>query len=173
MKVTLYRVVMIVAVLAVLGGEAAAQRKKPAPKTPAAPTVNPAAAEIKAGAERTSTELKKAARFLYLLGGIAQGIEDIDAQAKDGKTPKSVVDRNEQFKQTVIQGIKNLQSGLAELEVEYRTKAGLRPYAESVTGVTAIAGSAEDLALQGKFKDAGRTLLGVVEKLSDALVALP
>ena len=164
---------MVVAVFALFAGEAVAQRKKPAAKTPAAPAVSPSAAEIKAGAEKTLTDLKKATRFLYLLGGIAQGIEDIDVQVKAGKAPKSVVDQNEQFKQTVIQGIKNLQSGLAELEVEYRTKAGLRPFVGTLNGVTAVAGSAEDLALQGKFKDAGRSLIGVVEKLADALAALP
>lgn len=173
MRFTQIRILLVIACLALFSAQASAQKKKPAPKPAATPAANPAAGEIKAGAEKTSAELKKVARFLYLLGGIAQGIEDIDAQVKTGKVSKTVTDQNEQFKQTVIQGIKNLQSSLAPLEVEFRTKPGLRPYVASIDGVTAIAGSAEDLALEGKFKEAGRALLGVVEKLADTLTVLP
>jgi hypothetical protein len=168
-----YRAVLTIVAVAFLAVGASAQRSRPAPK-PVASKVDPAvAAEVRAGAEKASGELKKVTRFIFLLGGIAQGIEDLEANAKAGKATRAAIDQNEQFKQSVVKGIQNLQAGLAALEVEFRTKSGLRPFVSTVDGVTATAGVAEDQALEGSFKEAGRTLILVVEKLSDALAALP
>lgn len=166
------RPLLTIAVLLILAATASAQRKRPAPKPSPSP-MPVAASEVKAGVEKVSVELKKVARFTYVLGGVAQGIEDIDAQTKAGKASRAAIDQNEKFKQSVVQGIGNLQSGLAALEVEFRTKPGLRPYVSLVDGITAMAGNAEDQAVEGKFKDAGRTLVAVIERLSDALAALP
>lgn len=171
MKSTTLKVLGIAICMTVLVSAASAQKRKSAPKS--APPTPVVSEEVRTGAERTSAELKKITRFVFVLGGVAQGIEDIDSQVRAGGASRATAEQNEQFKQNVIQGIRNLQSGLASLEVEFRTKAGLRPYAAAVDGVTAVAGTAEDLALEGKFKDAGRTLIGAVEKLADALAILP
>lgn len=163
-----------IAIATVFSVSVNAQRKKPSQPAPAqVATVSPLAAEVRAGSENVASELKKVVRFLYILGGVAQGIEDIDGQAKSGKAPKALVDQNEQFKKNVIQSIHNLGAGLAALEVEFRTKPGLRPYASKADGLTARVGVAEDLAVAGKFKEAGKELIGVVEQLADLLVALP
>lgn len=172
MKINKYASITAAVTLVLLMSlSAAAQKKKPAPAPSPAP--NPNVAEIQAGSANAASELKKVVRFVYLLGGVAQGIEDIDQQVKTGKVSRTVMDQNEQFKQNVVQSIHNLGSGLAALEVEFRTKAGLRPFASKVEGITAKSGMAEDLAAAGRFKDAGKELLGLVEQLADALVALP
>lgn len=151
-----------------------AQKRKPTtPQTPAGPVVSQSAQEIKAGVETTASQLKKVSRFVFLLGGIAQGIEDIDQQAKAGKASKPVIDQNEQFKQSVMLSIRNLGAGLAALEVEFRTKGGLRPFAPKIEGVTAKTGAAEDLAAAGKFKESGKQLLVLIDQLADVLAALP
>jgi hypothetical protein len=43
----------------------------------------------------------------------------------------------------------------------------------NVQGITAMSAECEDLATAGRFSEAGRPLLALVEKLSDALVAMP
>lgn len=109
-------------------------------------------------------------KFLYLLGGIAKGIEDID---KDTKANRAALDKNTTNKNAVIQTIRNLRAGLAALEVDFRTKPLLRKYLLKIDGITALSAQAEDLAVAGRFSESGRPLVMIVEKLSDTLVAMP
>lgn len=155
-----------------------AQRRKTTRKTTTKQTTTTTTTttnmlEIKTGAEKVSIQIKNVTKFIYLLGGVARGIEDADKEAKAGKLSKLVVDKNTEFKGKVITSIRDLQAGLAALEVEFRTKPGLKPYLLQINGITDLSGQAKDLATSGRFTDSGKVLLLVVEKLSDTLVAMP
>ncbi|HXG84935.1 MAG TPA: hypothetical protein VNI84_13015 [Pyrinomonadaceae bacterium] len=153
----------------------AQRRRTPAKRTPkpaaATATIAPSSAEIKEGAEKVSTQLKNVTKFIYVLGGVAGGIEDIDKDS--GKVSRAAADLNGENKQKVIQTIRNLRAGLAALEVEFRIKPALKNYLFQINGITDISGSAEDEAAAGQFVQSGKTLLLVVEKLADTLAALP
>lgn len=142
-------------------------------RTTATKTINTNALEIRTNAEKVSTQIKNVTKFIYVLGGIARGIEDIDAVARTGRASREVVRKNNGFKQDVIVSIRNLRAGLAALEVEFKTKPALRNYLFNIQGITDLSGQAEDLALAGRFTDSGKSLLLVVEKLSDTLAAMP
>jgi len=128
--------------------------------------------EISTGAEKVSIQIVNLARFIYVLGGVAKGIEEIDEQVKKGKIDSSLVEKNQEFKRKTIQSIRDLRAGLAALEVEFRTKQSLKPYLEKISGITDESAMAEDQAIAGKFVEAGRTLLLVIEKLSSTLAAM-
>ena len=113
------------------------------------------------------------AKFVYLLGGIARGIEDIDKDARAGKVSRTISDKNQTYKQNVIASIQSLRTGLIQLEADFRVKPKLKPYLQSIQGITDISGIAEDQATNGELVNAGKTLLQIIEKLSDTLVALP
>jgi hypothetical protein len=168
--------VVLVCLLGLTVSVAAQKRRTPTRKTtakpPATSTVVPSA-EIKDGAGKVSTQIKNVTKFIYVLGGVAKGIEDIDKEAKAGKISRATVDKNNQYKQSVIQSIRNLRAGLAALEVEFRTKPALRTYLFNIQGISDMSGVAEDQAVAGQFSESGKTLLLVVEKLSDTLAALP
>ena len=160
--------------LATFSLTANAQKKKPTtPKKPPTAAVATGNTEIKAGAEKVSIQIKNVSKFIYILGGVAKGIEDIDKEAKTGKVKREILDQNAQFKQSVIKSIQNLRAGLVALEIEFRTKPSLKNYLFQINGVSDLAGNAEDQAARGQFNEAGKTLLFVIEKLSDTLVALP
>lgn len=157
-----------------------AQKKRTTPRrTTAKPTPTAAATtpvnnlEIQDAAKKASVQLKNVTRFIYLLGSIAQGIEDVDKEIKDGKASAAATDINTKNKQNVVSGIRNLRAGLTTLEIDFRAKPSLRTYVPQIGGITEIAANAEDRAVAGQFKDAGRVLLEIVEKLSDALAAMP
>ncbi|HEY0659348.1 MAG TPA: hypothetical protein VGD05_12775 [Pyrinomonadaceae bacterium] len=130
-------------------------------------------AEIKASAAKVSTQIKNVTRFIYLLGGIARGIEDIDKEAKTRRVSQTALSLNDTNKKNVIQSLKNLRAGLAALEAEFRTKPALRLYNFHIQGISDMSGQAEDLAAAGEFTESGKMLLTIVEKLSDTLVSLP
>lgn len=145
---------------------------KPAPEASAS-SLPAANFEVKEGAKKVSIQIKNTTKFLYILGGVAKGIEDIDKEAKARKVSRDILDKNAQFKQDVLQSIRNLRAGLAALEVEFRTKPGLKPYLFQIQGVTDMSGLAEDQVASGQLSESGKTLLIVVEKLADTLAALP
>jgi hypothetical protein len=139
-------------------------------------TANPPVAvtnEIREGANNVAVQLKKVSAFVYLLGGIARGIEDIDKDAKAGKLSRTISDKNETYKQNVIASIRTLRVSLIQLESDFRVKPKLKPYLQSIQGITGISGIAEDQATNGEMVNSGKTLLQVIEKLTDTLVALP
>lgn len=153
---------------------AASAQKKPAPaKKPVVPAVTVTPVEVRAGADKVSVQIKNVTKFLYMLGGIAIRIEDLDAEAKTKTVSKAALDANAANKQKVMQAIRNLRAGIAALEVEFRTKPALTKYLIHIQGITAMSAESEDLANAGRFSEAGKPLLALIEKLSDALVALP
>ena len=174
--------VAFVAVFCLLSfvSEASAQKRrttrrttrKPAATTPATPPVN--SFEIKEGSQKVATQIKNVSKFIYVLGGIASNIEAVDADIKARRTTRqTTIDQNAQSKQAVVQSIRNLRAGLAALEEEFRTKNSLRIYAVWTDGISTMTEQAERQASAGQMTDSGKTLLIVVEKLTDALAALP
>jgi hypothetical protein len=149
-----------------------AQKKKPTSKKP---TTTPVVSNIgvKDGANKVSIQIKNLTKYLYSLGGVARAYEDLGAEVQNGKATKTGIDLYARNKQTVLTTMRNFRAGLAALEVEFRTKPELKLYVGQIQGITDLCGQAEDLANSGRFLDSGKSLLVVVEKLSDTLAALP
>ncbi len=178
MNKNLVRFSFILLCILCLTFSAQAQKRKTTRKTTTktsttATTTAATAAEIKDGAGKVSTQVKNLSKFIYVLGGVARNIEEIDRDVKAGKASQVVSDQNNKFKQTVLQSLRNLRAGLAALEVEFRTKPALRTYLVNVDGISDMSGVAEEQANGGQFSESGKTLLLIVEKLSDTLAAMP
>lgn len=153
-----------------------AQKRKPTTRktrTTVAATTVTATAEIKSGAEKVSTQIKNVSKFIYNLGGVARIIEDLDKEIAARKASRNAPELNAKIKRDVISSISNLRAGLVALEIEFRTKPALKNYLFQIQGISDMSGRAEDQAADGQFTESGKTLLMVIEKLSDALAALP
>jgi hypothetical protein len=165
------KLTLLLLILVCLNFSANAQRRKKTTSKTVSPPV--ATNEIREGAEKVSIQLKNVSKFIYVLGGIARGIEDIDKEAKAGKISRTIAEKNQTYKQNVISSIQGLRAGLIQLESDFRVKPKLRLYLQSIQGITDLTGIAEDQATKGEMVNAGKTLLQVIEKLTDTLVALP
>ena len=124
-------------------------RKRTTPKPTPTPTVS--VTNLKPGAEKVSIQIKNTTKFLYNLGGIAKGIEDIDKAVRERKASREIADKNAKFKRDVLQSIRNLRAGLVALEIEFRTKPELKPFLFQIQGISDISGTAEDQALADNF----------------------
>jgi hypothetical protein len=151
--------------------DAIAQRR-PAPRRAPSPSAA-ASADVKLGAEKVSTQIKNVTKFIYTLGGIANRIEDIDREARTRTISRSALDANEANKRSVITAIRNLRAGIEALETQFRTTPALQKYALNLQGISLLVSDCEELAAAGRFSEAGRPLLELVEKLSDTLVVMP
>lgn len=129
-----------------------------------------AAAEVRTkGATTVANQIRNLTTFLYLLGGVAKGIETLDAAAKTGPTSPT----NEKNKAQLRASFGDFRAGLDALESYFRATPELQPYYTKLVGSASGAASAEAQANAGHFDQAGRTLLGVVGRLADVLVAMP
>ena len=128
-----------------------------------------ASAEAKtAGATKVANQIKNLTTFLYLLGGVAKNLEALDAAAKSGQASPTT----ERNKATLKASFEDFRVGLDQLEIYFRNTPELQRYYVKLVGSAAGAADAEAQAAAGHFDQAGRTLLGVVNRLTDVLVAM-
>ena len=123
-------------------------------------------------AKRVADQIKILTRFLYLLGGVAKGLEGVDDAARRNEASQPILDQAQRNKATVRTSIRSVREGLDRLEIDFRTTPGLERYYIKLAGVASGAADAEDLATANQFDKAGRTLLEVVNRLTDALLEL-
>jgi hypothetical protein len=147
-------------------------RKRTAAKSSRAGAA-PKAAEIQHdGAARVAEQIKILTRFIYLLGGVAKGLEGVDDATRRNEASAAIVEQATKNKATVRASIQSVREGLDKLEIYFRTTPELQRYYIKLAGVAAGAATAEDLAAANQFDKAGRTLLAVVNQLTDVLLEM-
>lgn len=125
-----------------------------------------------AGATRVADQIKSLTRFLYLLGGVAKGIEEVDDAAQRNEAPPAVLEQAKRNKDTVRTSIQSVREGLDALEIHFRTTPELQRYYIKLAGVASGAATAEEQAAANQFDRAGRSLLDVVNRLTDVLLEM-
>jgi hypothetical protein len=68
--------------------------------------------------------------------------------------------------------LENVRLGLDQLEIYFRSTPELQGYYTKLVGSASGAASAEEQAAAGHFDQSGRTLLGVVSRLTDVLLVM-
>lgn len=133
----------------------------------------PKASEIqRQGAARVADQIKILTRFIYLLGGVAKGLEGVDDAARRNEAPPAILEQAKRNKATVRASIQSVREELDKLEIDFRATLGLQRYYIKLAGVASGAAIAEDQAAANQFDKAGRTLLEVVNHLTDVLLEM-
>ena len=154
------------------GAMAQTRTRRSNPSKTTAPAVDTAAIAARTeAANKVANQIKNLSAFLFLLGGVAKGIEQIDITSKNDSS-STVVQQNEQNKIKLRSTFTDFRVGLDALEIYFRSTPGLQSYYLKLAGSASGAADAEALANQGQFDRAGRTLLGVVSRLTDVLVIM-
>jgi hypothetical protein len=149
-----------------------AQRKRAAAKPSRPDPTTTYSAAQRAGATRVADQIKTLTRFIYLLGGVAKGLEGVDDATRRNEASAAIIDQLKQNKATVRASIQSVREGLDKLEIDFRGTPELQRYYIKLAGVAARAATAEDLAAANQFDKAGRTLLEVVNHLTDVLLEM-
>jgi len=164
----------------VLSASVSAQKKpatkKPAAKKPATTakttTIVPPL-DVRAAREKVDVQLDNLNAFLDKYVGLAESMEAADADARGGRLSPASVAKVEDAKAKLVQSIRDLKTGIANLESEFRTKPALSKYLPTIQGLTDLAAEAEDSAVAGKFVAAKDPLRTASLKLLDTLAVLP
>jgi hypothetical protein len=126
----------------------------------------------RAGAGRVAEQIKTLTRFIYLLGGVAKGLEGVDDAVRRNEASPAILEQAKRNKQTVRTSIQSVRDGLDRLESEFSSTPELRRYYTRLAGVAAGAAAADEQAAANQFDRAGRTLLDVVNRLTDVLLEM-
>lgn len=126
----------------------------------------------RAGAQHVGDQIKLLTRFIYLLGGVAKGLEGVDDAARRNEASPAILEQAAKNKVTVRNSIQNVREGLDKLEIDFRMTPELQRYYIKLAGVASGAANAEDQAAANQFDKAGRTLLDVVSRLTDVLLEM-
>ena len=147
-------------------------RKRSAAKSARSTTPVKASEVQREGAARVAEQIKILTRFIYLLGGVAKGLEGVDDAARRNEASQAILDQSKRNKATVRSSIQSVREGLDKLELDFRTTPELQRHYQKIAGVALEAANAEDQASANQFDKAGRTLLEVVNHLTDALLEM-
>lgn len=172
-KILLTTAALFLIVFALSPNDVLAQKKRPKPKGNI--TLNPKSknsAVVKAGAQKVADQIKNLTHFLFLFGGATKTIEDIENAARKNQASRTVLEQNAKSKGALIILIRNIRTSLADLEDEFRTTQTLKPFYLKLNGVADIAAIAEEQATANDFNNAGKTLVQVVNQLTDALLEI-
>ena len=172
--IRLYSIILVAtALFAITAGAQTRRARRPAPKPKATPSTFATNLEISQAKLKVSNQVENVTRFTDKLGPIAASIESIDADSRNRRGSRPIIDQNNANKEKVKQAIKNLRAGLVTLETDFRTKPNLRKYLPKLEGITMLSAESEDLANAGNFTDSRRPLLTVRQKLADTLAVMP
>ncbi|MCU1264187.1 MAG: hypothetical protein JWM21_505 [Acidobacteria bacterium] len=125
---------------------------------------------VRVGATQLADQIKNLTRFIYVLGGVAKGLEQADGAIRRKEASDAIITSTEESKTKVRGSLRDVRAGLDKLEIDFRSTPTLVAYYYKLAGVADGAAKAEQLAAANQFDQAGRTLLNVVNRLTDVLL---
>ncbi len=148
-------------------------RKRSTTRAPSASTAAQKTNEVRrTAAVRVAAHIKNLTRFIYLLGGVAKGIEQTDAAIRANQASPAIAEQVRKNKEVVISSLRTWREAMDKLEIDFRNTPDLQRYYIKLAGVASSAAAAEEQATAGRYEQSGRTLLEVVNRLTDVLVEM-
>jgi hypothetical protein len=111
-------------------------------------------------------------KFIYFFGGVISSIAAVDEAVRRNEASPELAQQNQQAKTRVKGNIIGFREALDKLEIDFRATPELQPYYIKLAGVASGAATAEQQAGNNQFDAAGRSLLGVVNRLTDVLLVM-
>lgn len=179
MRRTLLRRYLTIALLVALTALCAfplisiAQKKAPSTKNRRVvkPTPTPTP-DTKVEAGQVAEQIKNFSKFIYVYGKIVNGMEIAEDQAKQNKVSADIAAKNQQSRAALVQSIRNLKAGLDGVVRNFQNNSRLQVQSLKIAFALDAAGDAEKLATAGRYDEAGKALITVIERLTDTVMAM-
>lgn len=121
-------------------------------------------------ATRVAEQIKSIGRFLYLYGPISKDLAAAEATAQGSEQSTAASDTLQRNKAKLREAFHNYRVQMDELETTFSGSSELRPYYTKLLGVAASAAQAEESVAASRYDQAGRSLLDIMNRLTDVLV---
>jgi len=146
-----------------------AQKKKPASRAKPAPTPVP---DMRPEATQVATQIKNVSNFIYVFGKIVNTLEVAEDQAKRNQTSPEIQAKNKKSKDALIASINGLRAGLENVTRSFQANPRLQVQYLKLSYATEAAANAERLATAGRYDEAGKMLVTVIERLTDTMISM-
>jgi chemotaxis protein histidine kinase CheA len=103
---------------------------------------------------------------------VAKTLEGVNDAASRNQQTTAAAEQTEKSRTVIRSSIRTLRVELDKLEVDFRATPELQRYYIRLAGVASGAASAEDQAGANQFDRSGRTLLDVINRLTDVLLEM-
>jgi GTP1/Obg family GTP-binding protein len=121
---------------------------------------------------RVGEQIKLLTQFIYGLGKVTSGFTAADDSARRNEASPEIQKQTQESKARLRSYIQGFREGLDKLEIDFRNTPELQPFYIKLAGAAAGAATAEEQAAANQFDAAGRSLLNVINRLTDVLVVM-
>jgi hypothetical protein len=180
-RVTIFTVVLLIALGALSQAHSFAQQqqqqkqrtKRSGAGAKAKPTPTP---DMRAEATQVAAQIKKVSNFIYIYGKVVNGLQFADEQSKNDTQPSAssakVQALNKENRDKLVASIEGVRADIAQLAKGFEDNPRLQIQYLKVNSATGAAIDAERLAAAGQYDDAGKSLVAIVERLTDAIMSM-
>lgn len=150
-------------------------QKKPAPAKNRRPVTKPTPTptpDTRVEAGQVAEQIKNVSKFIYIYGKVVNGLQIAEDQAKENKVSPAAAAQNQKSRDALVQNIRNLKVGVEGLVRSFQNNSRLQVQALKVAFALDAANDAERLAAAGRYDEAGKSLIAVVERLTDTMMAM-
>jgi hypothetical protein len=178
-RISIFIAIILIALGAASGAISFAQQnqqqkprqKKPSSRVRPKPTPTPLP-DMRAEASQVATQIKNVANFIFIYGKIVNSLQIDEDQVKRQETSPEIQARIKKSKAALIARIRDLRAGLEGLASGLEGNPRLQVQYLKLTYAADASRDAEDLAARGQYEEAGRSLITIVERLTDALISM-
>jgi uncharacterized protein YlxW (UPF0749 family) len=172
-RVSIFIAILLITIGAGPQSASLAQQKKPQQKKPArgakSATSTP---DMRAEAALVAAQIKNVSNFIFIYGKIVNGLEVADEQTKNNLTSPETQADIRKAKDKLIAKIRDLRAGLEELANNVRPNSRLQVQYLKLSYANEAALDVERFAVAERYEEAGRSLVAVVERLTDAIISM-
>ncbi len=121
---------------------------------------------------QVAAQIKNVSNFIYVFGKIVNGLEIAEEQVKRNESSPAIQAKTKQSKDALVARISDLRAGLENLARSFQANPRLQVQYLKISSATEAAANAERLAAAGRYDEAGKTLVIVIERLTDTMVSM-
>jgi hypothetical protein len=143
------------------------QKKSGAAKSKPAPTP-----DMRVEAAKVAEQIKYISNFIYVYGKVVNSLQIADEQMKSNQASPEAKATNQENKDKLIISMNRLRSGLENLASGFEGSQRMQVQYLKLAYATEASFEAERLAVAGQYEEAGKSLVAVVERLTDAIISM-
>jgi hypothetical protein len=147
--------------------------QKPAAKSAKSAKPKPAPTpDMRAEASQVATQIKNVSNFIYIYGKIVNTLQIDEDQVKRQETSPEIQAKIKKSKVALITRMRDLRAGLESLASNLEGNPRFQVQFLKLSYAAEASRDAEDFAVQGRYEEAGRSLIAVVERLTDTILSM-
>lgn len=173
-RISIFTAVVLIALGAASQAPSFAQQQKQRQKRPtrgAKPKPTPTL-DMRAEAAQVAAQIRKVSNFIYIYGKVVNSLEVAEEQAKADQTSPKAQALNKENKDKLVASIDGLRAEIDNLAKSFQANPRLQVQYLKISYATEAAIDAERFAAAGRYNDAGRSLVTVIERLTDTIISM-